>query len=403
MATNIKATYSDTSTNIRNVVPVFDLLSPRELPLLKLFSGGDENNPSLNSLSEPCMATKYEWMEDTDPSWTVTFGANSNFANTSTAEITGITLSSGHGARIRVGQILEIRDTSAVAHQALVTAVSSDTIAIKRGWGVGTDGTFGTPTSVATITTGTIVGRAHEEGTAAPDDRMYYPSMVYNYVQEFAEAVTLTNQEQNIRRYGIDRALDYETDKVTRKLLKNMERQALFGKRVIASSGVPGAFGGLPQYINSTIGNITDINAALSRLLINQRLEATFNLVGAAAMPDTILVSATGKRYLTTLYGTSGVTSFRNTNDPVGGDVIDMLKTDVGDMRIELVNDMLDTQIYFVRKDKIGIGPLNGMGLKREMMAKTGTADTWMVYGAYTFQVRQSLSHCALLRVQAPA
>ena len=54
------------NTMVRSVVPVFDLVSPKELPFLKFISGGDDNSPGLNSLSEPCVSTKFEWMEEQD-------------------------------------------------------------------------------------------------------------------------------------------------------------------------------------------------------------------------------------------------------------------------------------------------------------------------------------------------
>ena len=75
MAVGTKVTYADTTTQVRSVVPEFDLLSATEVPFLKLISGGDDMNPSLSSLSAPCEATKYEWMEDEDFSLQTTLGA----------------------------------------------------------------------------------------------------------------------------------------------------------------------------------------------------------------------------------------------------------------------------------------------------------------------------------------
>jgi len=377
MAFGTKASYSDTTTQIRSVIPEFDLLSPTEVPFLKWLSGGADDKPALNNLDAPCTLTKYEWMEDTDPAHTTTLGAA--FADTSG---TALNLASGIADLVE-GQIILVD-----SEQMLVTvATGSNTATVSRGWG-GT--TAATHSNGATVT---FIGSAHKEGADAPSAIYTFPTMPYNYVQEFTKTILLTEIEQAINRYGIDKALDYETAKRSRQLFIDMEKQVFYGKRVLGTSSVPAAFGGLETYIpaaNIVAGAGGDLTAAM----VMSAVQKCYDAVGNAGIPDTIVCSAKARRKLSILFATYNSTvTYREQADPNGGIKIDKITTDFGDLDIVMSNWCPNSKLYVVKKDKLGIGPLNGIDMRREMLAKTGTSDKFMVTGAYTFQVRGSSCH----------
>ena len=418
MATT-KYTYSDAVTNVRSVVPILDLVSPKDVPFLRLIAGGTDDRPALNSLSKPCTAMKYEWLEDADTALTLTMTStaqlnttgNLTAATTTTAIVAGTpVLTAGQAARLRVGDLVRIDGTGEIVW---VTSVNEtyDTFAATRAVGGGTAPSIAATASATTAMT--IVGRAHAEGTDASADYVITPTAPYNYVQEMTGMVTVTELEQAIDRYGIEDKIERDTRIRTRELFRRLERNAIYGFRQAGTStSVPSTMGGLMQYINSTVGNVTAgssfaSSGVVTKLEVNKRMEASLALVGMANMPDTLLVSPVGRRYISTMYGTSTngqVTTYRDQNDPTGGFVTEMLRTDVGvELQIVTVNDMPDTIWFFVKKDYLGIGPLVGKEFKRTMLAKNGTSDKWQISGAYTMEVRGSLYHAGFTGVNSAA
>lgn len=406
--------YSDAVTNVRSVVNVIDLVSPKDVPFLRWVSGGTDDRPALNNLSKPCTAMKYEWLEDQDTALSLTMTStgqlnttgNLTAATTTTAIVAGTpVLTAGQAARLRVGDLVRIDGTGEIVW---VTSVNEtyDTFAATRAVGGGVAPAIAATASATTAMT--IVGRAHAEGTDAASDYIIIPTAPYNYVQEITGSITITELEREVDRYGIEDKIERQTKIRTRELFRRLERNAIYGFRQAGTStSVPSTMGGLAQYINSTVGNTTAVSGNVTKAVINTRMQATLDLVGMANMPDTLLVSPLGRTYINTCYGTATngqVTTYRDQNDPVGGFVTEMLRTDVGvDLQIITVNDMPTTVFYFLKKDMIGIGPLGSKEFTRTMLAKNGTSDKWQISGAYTMEVRSQLSHASLTAITGAA
>lgn len=376
---------SASTTMVRSVVNTFRVMSQSELPFLNLISGGSPESPALNSLSEPCVSNRYEWLEDEDPPFTSAVADNPYSSGATTLNV-----SSGQGKYFRVGDIILVED-----EQMYVSAISTDALTVTPGWASTTQANhiLGKPVY--------IIGRTHLEGGPAPDDITNLLAVPYNFTQEVVTTFKLSDLQQQVQRYGISSAIERETQKQTRLLLRRLERQAIFGRRVAPSSTTPAAMGGLWQYVGTT----KDVNAALTKTIFENELVTLFNKVGAANMPDTILCNARGRNYLSNMYGTTGVVTYRDQSNPTGGWVIEMVKTSTtGDLRIYTINDIYDdptngVDIFVVKKDMLGFGPLRGMELKREPLARTTTSQQWMISGAYTMEVRNSLSHIRYKRI----
>lgn len=376
MAVGTKVSYADTTTQIRSVVPEFDLLGAQELPFLKLIAGGGEGQPSLNSLSAPCTQTKYEWMEDTDFSLQTTFTADPLVGGTS------LSVAAADVGKINEGMILQIDN-----EQMLVTAANgSNPLTISRGWGGTTAAAHASLSSPVYV-----VGRAHKEGTDAPSAIYYYPVMPFNYTQELTDTILLSEIEQQIKRYGFDDAIEFETQKRTRELYKLLERQCFWGKRVLGTASLPGSFGGLETFITNSV------NAAAAQLTtthINSALQLCYNANGINGLPDTLIVGSWVRGKVNSVYGTAGVTGFRDIKEVRGGVLVTTIMTDFGTTLDVVLSPWQDqSKAYLLKRDKIGIGPLQGSEFRREMLAKTGTADKWMISGSYTMEVRASTMH----------
>lgn len=381
MAFGNKVSYADTTTQIRSVIPEFDLLSPAEVPFLKWATGGSDDKPSLNNLDAPCTMTKFEWMEDQDPAHTTTLGAA--FADTVG---TALNLAAGIADLVE-GQIILVD-----SEQMLVTVVTgANTATVSRGWG-GT--TAATHSNGATVT---FIGSTHKEGADAPSAIYTYPTMPFNYVQEFTKTIQLSEIEQAINRYGIDNAIEYETAKRARQLYIDMEKQIFYGKRVLGTSSIPAAFGGLETFIPAA-NIVAGAGGDLTAKMVMDAIQKCFDAVGMAGIPDTIVTSAKARRKLSLLFSTyNSVVTYREQADNIGGVKIDKITTDFGDLNILVSNWCPTTKLYILKKEKIALGPLNGAGgskeMRREMLAKTGTSDKFMITGDYTFQMRASSMH----------
>ena len=374
-----KFTYSDTTTQIRSVVPIFDLLSPKEVPFLKRISGGDVDKPSLNSLSAPCTASKYEWIEDIDPPVKTTLLANTLIGDLTLGVAAAQTLYIVENMILLIGT----EQLMVTANDNLSTATS---ITVTHAWG----GTTAAGHTLGDVVY--IVGRAHREGQDAPQDSYMYPTMPYNYVQEFTAGIVLSEMEQAIKRYGIDNAVEYETAKKARLEFIMMERQCFYGKRVLGAAGTAGAFGGLETYIPAA--NTTDLSAAaLATADISNMLQKIYDTVGQVGMPNTIVCGSWARRKLSTIYSTTSVTTYRDQESRTGGVRVDTINTEFTDLDILLTPWCNPANVYFLNIDKIGIGPLEGQEFRREMLAKTGTSDKWMITGEYTLEVRASANH----------
>lgn len=370
--------YSETTTQIRSVVPEFDLVSPNEFPFLKLIAGGADDKPSLNSLSAPCRATKYEWLELADPALTTSLTADITATGA-----TGITVATADAPNIVEGMILLIG-----TEQLLVGAATGvNPVPVTRGFAGTTAATAASSSAVVTI-----IGRVHKEGADAPADRTIFPTMPYNYVQEIAATIHVSEIEQAIDRYGVDDAIDMETRSRSRDLFHFMERGIFYQTRVAPGAGAYPVFGGLRDFIPAANQKDKSGNAIATDDVLGL-MQTIYQGIGTSGMPTVAVCNAWVRRKLTTVFATTNTTNFRNISEKYGGLKVDTVVTDFGELDILLCANCPTTDLYLVKPDKLGFGPLAGMELKREMMAKTGSADKFMLYGAYTFELRASKCH----------
>jgi hypothetical protein len=376
-----KLTYAETTTQARSVVPEFDLLSWEEVPFLKLISGGDEKRPSLNSLSAPCRSMKYEWMEDQDFSLKTTLSA----AIASTGA-TSCSVATADGARINPEMILKIDD-----EYVWVTANDgAGALTITRGF-AGTTAATHADASVVTV-----VGRAHKEGADAPKPVYSFPDMPYNLCQQFVDTILFSDLEQAIDRYGIDNAVEYETEKRTRELYRLMERTCFYGLRTAGSGSTPSLMGGLKQFIPGA-NKYSKSSNALTIDYINEAMRGVVDVVGRSQQPNTFVCNTKIREKLTKLYAfQTGVTNNRTLQERNGGTRVDTIINDWGEMDILVTPWVSQDELYLVRKEKLGFGPLADRVLQRKMIPTQGTSDKWMIFGTYTFEVRASASHALI-------
>jgi hypothetical protein len=389
MAIGLKAQFTDVSTQERSVIPEFELLSWKSFPLLKYLTGGDDARPSLNNLSVPCETVKYEWIEKQDPPISGQLGAAiATTPAAGTAENLTFSLSTPGNTlfaqEINEGTVIQIGSEL----MWVTSANGSATVGVTRGYA-------GTTPATALINAQIfLAGKAHRETAAAPTARQIIPTMPWNQVQQFVDTISLTEIEQATKRFhgNGDKALDVETADRMRNLMVAMSVALYRGQRVAAAASVAGAFGGFKTFIPAA-QRVPGGAANLTAAMVLTAMQNCYDNGGPDTTPDLIVCNSFNRRRLSTQFATTNVSTWRSQSDAAGGVKVDTLITDFGDVKVLLDPFCPTTEVYLLKSDLVGVGPLQGKDFKRTMLAKTGPQDSWMIHGAYTLEVRRGVAH----------
>lgn len=204
-------------------------LEPDDAPFITFLRASKKNTRVAHN-------PKFEWMED---QLTANYGTLSTaIAATST---TSLVLSSGDGKLFQAGTII-MASTEAM----LVTAVSTDTLTVTRG--------FGGTTALSSIASSTpvyIIGHAFAENATSPTALTTQVTECYNYTQIFRTAVQLSNTADKTKMYGGD-DLGYQRGKALLEHKRDIAKAFYAGVRSIDSSThtlrtTKGLFGFLTQ------------------------------------------------------------------------------------------------------------------------------------------------------------
>jgi len=388
MANTVGPLYSlnDTSIQTRSVVPEFDLLTWTQTPFLKYISGGTEEQPSLNNLSEPGTAMKYEWLERSDPAYTTTLSAAIAAVDTATMTLTD-------PVPFIAGTVVKV-DTELI--WVKTTANGANTVPIERGVGGSVAAAHANGSTV------TIVGSAILETQDAPGSWNVDTVLPYNYFQYFSEVVAVTELQQAIEKYGIQNAIEESTKQKSRVLYRKMNRTCFYGGRAVGTSTVPYLMGGIDSFIASA--NKTNLTgASLTTKDIEDLMQTIFDTGGGPNMPTMMVCNSFVRRKISEIYSTGGINVYRDQSARRGGVMVDVIDTHFGSLDILVDTDCPPSSLYLLKGDKLGFGPLKGAEMKREQMAKTGPSDKFMIYGAYTLEVRASSNHGYIYNISTTA
>jgi len=337
MATGQRTTYTDSDIAKRGIADLIQLIDWTQAPLLRLL--GCNNESRFRIVNWP--RTKIEWMEDDMSPRSGTI--NEALDNSET----GVDLASGEGDYLKEGDVILID-----SEQMYVSAVSSDTLTVTRGWGSTSAATHNTSTAWELVTTARLEGADYDTGHTTTI------SLPYNHTQILSEAVKVTGSEEVNNEYGISDQMAYHIAKLigggegigTRgkagKLAILLQKTFYHGQRNAGTSSTSRSMGGFNTYVTT---NVTDkSSAALTRKNIEDTMEDCFL---AGGMPDCIVTNSWGMRKITSFY--EGLISV-DRDEARGGSKITTVVTDFGDM--EVIHDRWCPQdeMYVIEKDKMG-------------------------------------------------
>lgn len=370
MATGTRTSYTDSNVNMRGISDAVYMIDWTEAPLLNILGFGPENVRKFDLVNFP--STKVEWIEDTMSPYTTTT------AEDMTDSETDMDVASGTGSYFRQGDIIRVG-----SEYMLVTAVSTDTLTITRGYG---STTAATSTSGAAVT---LLTRAMPEGADATTGHTTTTTQPYNYSQIISEAAKATKTAIAIKKYGIEDELDYQVSKLfanngsAGKLAQFLQRTFYYGKRVQRSASAYGGMGGFGTFVTTNVTNLS--SASLQRSDIHTKIRQIRDAGGRCTH---LITGSWGLEKINGMY--EGV--IRTTRDETrGGSEITMVKTPHGE--VEVVYDWMcpDGYMYFINSEKVGWLPVRAFEAGK--IAEQGDYYLTDVVGEYTFAIANEESH----------
>lgn len=331
----------DATVKIRWVAPMLVNMSERSVDCLK-YLGGPEAFSFTN--------TTVEWVED-DP-WNRRLNTHGGLTDGADTTLGGVTNASH---RYPIGTILlNVQDSEYVR---VTGHADASTLTISRDITAGvTEGAWATTDEVI------VAGFAMDEN----DDYVFRPtsifSLPYNRPEVHQQGVQASFRRQETALYGVrGNDLDMQAANLVAEQFVAIEQALILGSRFDGSASVPSMMGGLRFYVTAANGaTVTNLSsAALTRKDIDDDLQDMYYLVGGDKMSRTMLVSAWGKRKISSFFSAAerlqpGVQD--------AGVVVQRLHTDFGDVDILLITALAKDELYFIRREQISVGHHGNLG-----------------------------------------
>ena len=327
-------------------------------------------------------SAKHEYLEDQLTGRGVTAGAASNGK---------ITLSAADAAKLKTGTLISLKNDPALFRVKAVSANSADLeIASVNG---------STVTSVSALPAAggnfLIISTPMNEGTSNGDGEENYhlSTAEWNATQIFRKEIVLSGTALAVSLYGnADNQLNRQTAFALADLARDLNRVALFGRRVEAAVNTRGEAGGL--YYFGTQSGVPVIDAGKSKLdsfLINDGAQA---VLGEGGDPMQILCSPGQARVISNEYR-DRIQILRS--DDRRGAYVAVIVNEINGrgMTIMADPDMPDGDAWVLDTGCFAIAPLAGRGIT-DMDATPGGFDgiRRVAIGELTFEFRNIRQRC---------
>ena len=376
-----KATFTagaDLPELVEDVSDIVSIVSPYETPLLD----------HLGDPKRVATSTVHEWIEDELLPNTDT--VNQNNFSPSPADTTSVTVA--HPERFRVGD--QVRPDG-LREIMLVTAIDGDTLTVVRRYG----GTTGGP--LADGKKLYIVGNAALEGDDKPAARFTARSRRRNHTQIFTASIEVSGSMQAARAYGVRDEVDYQKQERLRELLRDLENCVING---VAAQSSPQGSSTVRRTMDGIIGRITtnafqpgangfpdgggDDGNELTESLLNTALRLIWEQSNGPV--DTIVVGGLQKRRINSFISANRSYAPR---DASVRDLVSVYESDFGVCRIVLSRWVPADAVLLLDSSRIEVLPLSGRSFHYKPLAATGDAETGMVLGEYTLEMRNENAH----------
>ncbi len=301
---------------------------------------------SLFGPAESATQQKHEWLEDqlTGRSVTVTNLSGTTFS-----------ASASDLAKLRVGTLVVVKDDSALFQVATLTD-SGFTLTLVAANGSDTE----LPAANDVLS---IVSTPVREGSSSGegDETGLTGQTAYNCTQIFRKDIILSGSALAVNVFGtVDNQLNKQTAFALGELARDLNRVALFGRRVEATATTRGEAGGLYFFGCGENGLAIDASAAaFDSVAVNDAAQA---VLGAGGDPSLILCSPGQARVLSNEY--KNQLQIVRSDDRRGAYVAVIVNEINGrGMTVMADPDMPDTDAWIVDPAGFGLASLQGRAI----------------------------------------
>ena len=343
---------------------------------------------SLFKPSEDATQQMHEWLEDqlTGRSVTVT-AVSSGTLSASAADL----------AKLKVGTLVVVKDDSALFRVATVTS-SGFTVALVSANGSKT----AAPAADDVLS---IVSTPVQEGSnpGDGDETGLTGQTGFNCTQIFRKDIILSGSALAVNVFGtVDNQLNKQTAFALGELARDLNRVALFGRRVEATASARGEAGGLYFFGCGDNGLSVDASAAaLDSVVVNDAAQA---VLGAGGDPSLILCSPGQARVLSNEY--KNQLQIVRSDDRRGAYVAVIVNEINGrGMTVMADPDMPDTDSWIIDPAGFGLASLKGRAITDSDATPKGfDGIKRMALGEVTFVFRNAGARlCRISNLKASA
>ncbi len=375
MAFTGKATYSAGATLpelAEDVADLIGIISPYETPLL-------------DALGDPLRAatsTHHEWLEDE-----LLPNKDAIDDQSISSPSTETDFDVANGSRFRVGDQIQVEGS---AELMLVTAVSSDTLTVVRGYA---------GTTAEDLVDGQVInilGNAALEGSDKPSVRFTNRTRCGNYTQIFAAAVEVSGTDMAAGQLGLSDEMDYQKQERLRELIRDLENTVINGGQPASnpqgSGTVRRTMEGVVQSLATNVFATGDSGfpsgADLDEAKINYVLRKIWE--SSNGNVDLIVVGGFQKRKINAFlsasrsYGASE-TTYR--------DMVSVYESDFGVCKIITTRWMPQDATLLLDSSRVSVLPLAGRSFHFKRLASSGDYECGELIGEYTSELKNEAGH----------
>lgn len=331
---------------------------------------------------------KHEWLERSLNAVTVTG------AEVMDASETDLSVSTGHGARTRIGTLL--RDIAQGKTEVMqVTDISTDTLTVARGYG-STSGE-----AHADAATYRIIGRPKQSGEDLSTDRSTTRTRRDNTCQIFEDAVVIAGDAEAVVKAGVASEVALQSADRLIELMRELDQSIIMGieSASTGSDSVYRSMGGLIEFLTLANGNSVSTAETLTEEVINDLYELAFNDGGS----PTVLACNQKQAKVISGFNADKIRIAPGIN--MAGQFVSHYMTDLG-QELEIVLDrwIPDDTIMLLDMSRLLVVPLRARGFGMKPIAPTGDAEKRQLLGDYTMEIRNPLeAHAIHTNLNIPA
>ncbi len=375
MAFTGKATYSAGATLpelAEDVADLIGIVSPYETPLL-------------DALGDPLRAsqsTHHEWLEDELlPNKDSIDDSSISSPSTETA------FDVANGSRFRVGDQIQVEGSEELI---LVTAVSSDTLTVTRGY-AGT-----TAEDLVDAQVINILGNAALEGADKPAVRFTNRTRCSNYTQIFTSAVEVSGTDMAASQLGLSDEMDYQKQERLRELIRDLENTVINGGEPASaaqgSDTVRRTMKGIAQHLGTNVFVTGDSGFPAGSDLDEEKINYVLRNIweNSNGNVDTIVVGGFQKRKINGFL--SGLRSY-GASDTAYRDLVSIYESDFGVCRIIASRWMAQDAVLMLDSSRVSVLPLAGRSFHFKPLASSGDYECGELIGEYTLELKNEAAH----------